>query len=346
MQRKTISLALQGGGSHGAFTWGVLDRLLEDDRIDIEGISGASAGSMNAVVLAYGHVVGGRAGAREALRQFWNSVSAKAPFSFVNEAEPGGAGANSPPFVRTLTSLTRFFAPYQLNPLDIDPLRGILADQIDFARLRADATLKLFIAATDVRTGRLRLFRNDELTLEALLASACLPTLHRPIEIDGAAYWDGALSANPPLYPLLHHCSAPDVLVVLLHPSRREELPTTGEEIWQRFTEISFASTFFTELDGLVRAKLETDRTRFALGRLERKLRALNLHVIANDELMSQLSADSRLNVQPAFINGLFEHGRHRADAWLRLKFPFVGRRSSVRLRSLLAPLSNLGPAR
>ena len=343
MEKKPVSLALQGGGSHGAFTWGVLDRLLEDERIDIQGISGASAGSMNAVALAHGFTVGGREGARQALKDFWDSIASKTPYASVHETPPTliaeGADMGPSPPVKALVSLARFFSPYQLNPLDINPLREILARQIDFERLRAEGRIRLFIAATEVRTGRLRLFRNDELTLDALLASACLPTLHRPIEIDGEAYWDGGLSANPPLFPLLHQCNARDLMVVLLHPSRRPEVPTTADEIWQRLTEISFTSAFFTELNGLVLAKQEADRARFAFGTLERRLRALNLHVIENDELMTQLSVHSKMNIQPAFIDALREHGRSRADGWLKRKFPFIGARSSVRLGRFLPAL-------
>jgi len=350
MKGKAISLALQGGGSHGAFTWGVLDRLLEDHRIEIEGISGASAGSMNAVALAHGFTVGGRDGARQALKDLWDSVASKTPFAATHETPPTlipvGADMSPSGSIKALVSLARYFSPYQLNPLDIDPLRDVLAKQIDFEHLRARGTIKLFIAATEVRTGRLKLFRNDELTLDALLASACLPTLHRPIEIDGEAYWDGGLSANPPLFPLVHQCNARDVMVVLLHPSRRPELPATADEIWQRLTEISFASAFFTELNGLVLAKQEAERGLFGFGSLERKLRALNLHVIENEELMAQLSVYSKLNVQPAFIDALREHGRNRADAWLKWKFPFIGSRSSVRLGRFLPTLQRLGGAR
>jgi NTE family protein len=350
MAKKAVSLALQGGGSHGAFTWGVLDRLLEDERIKIEGISGASAGAMNAVALAHGYATGGRSGARQALKSFWDSVAARAPFACLSDTPPTlipeGADMNPAPSVKTLVSLARFFSPYQLNPLDINPLREILAGQIDFERLRTDGKIKLYIAATQVQSGRLRLFRNDELTLDALLASACLPTLHRAIEIDGEAYWDGGLSANPPLFPLLHQCNARDLMVVLLHPSKRPGVPATADEIWQRLTEISFASAFFTELNGVVLAKQVAERARFAFGRLERKLRALNLHVIENDELMTQLSVHSKLNVQPAFINALYEHGRLRAEAWLKWKFPFIGTRSSVRLGRFLPALQRLGSAR
>jgi NTE family protein len=350
MEKKTVSLALQGGGSHGAFTWGVLDRLLEDTRIDIEGISGASAGSMNGVALAHGFVVGGREGARQALKEFWDSVASRTPFASRDELPrtliPEGADMGPPASVKAMVSLARFLSPYQLNPLDINPLREILAKQIDFERLRTHGRIKLFIAATEVRTGRLKLFRNNELTLDALLASACLPTLHRPIEIEGEAYWDGGLSANPPLFPLLHQCNARDLMVVLLHPSKRPDLPTTSDEIWQRLTEISFTSAFFTELNGLALAKQEAERPRFGFGTLERRLRALNLHVIENDDLMTQLSVHSKLNVEGAFIDALREHGRNRAEAWLKHKFPFIGTRSSVRLARFLPALQKLARAR
>lgn len=305
---------------------------------------------MNAVALAHGLAVGGRHGARQGLKDFWDSVASKTPFAALNEAPatliPAGADMSPSGSVKALVSMARYFSPYQLNPLDINPLRAILEKQIDFERLRARGAVKLFIAATEVRTGRLRLFRNDELTLDALLASACLPTLHRPIEIDGEAYWDGGLSANPPLFPLVHQCNAHDLMVVLLHPSKRPDLPVSADEIWQRLTEISFTSAFFTELNGLVLAKQEAARALVGFGALERKLRALNLHVIENEELMAQLSVYSKLNVQPAFIDALREHGRNCAEAWLKRKFPFIGARSSVRLARFLPSFEKLGGAR
>jgi NTE family protein len=351
MRKKTVTLALQGGGSHGAFTWGVLDRLLEDGRISIEGMSGASAGSMNAVALAHGLVVGGRDGARQALGDFWESVAGKAPFAELPEDLPtlvaDGSPTHASPALKALVSLGRFFSPYQLNPFDLNPLRDIVASQIDFDRLRAESRIKLFVAATEVSTGRLRIFRNRELTLDALLASACVPTLHKAIEIDGESYWDGGLSANPPLFPLIHQCAARDVMVVLLHPSRRPEVPTTADGIWQRLTEIGFTSTFLTELHGIVLAKQEAERGLFAVGGLERRLRNLNMHVIENEELMAQLSAHSRLNTDPSFIYALREHGRNRAESWLKRKFQFVGSRSSLRLGRFLPPrLQGLRSAR
>lgn len=335
-----MTLALQGGGSHGAFTWGVLDRLLEDERIDIEGISGASAGAMNAVACAYGHTIGGREGARQALKDFWGSVASKAPFSFATDDETIpvdiGAQSNPSPAFNAMISLGRFFSPYQLNPFDINPLRDILAAQIDFERLRAECRTKLFIATTQVSTGRLKLFQTRQLTLDVLLASACLPAIHHAVEIDGEAYWDGGLTANPPLYPLLHACAARDVMVVLLHPYPRPGVPMTADEIWRRLTEMGFSSTFFTELQGLALAKREAGRSWFSIGRLERRLKSLNMHLIDSQELMSQLAAHSKMNTQPGFINALRDNGRTQTEAWLEKNFHQLGVRSSFSLSTLL----------
>jgi NTE family protein len=339
MEKKTVTLALQGGGSHGAFTWGVLDRLLEDDRIEIEGISGASAGAMNAVVLAHGMTVGGRDGARQALRDFWEAVASSAPFSNVSDSlvPPANLAAQSdlPPAFKPLLSLLRFFSPYQLNPFDINPLRDILVKQVDFERLRAECGIRLFIATTQVSSGTLRLFRTRQLSLEVLLASACLPLLHRAVEIDGEAYWDGGLTANPPLFPLVHKCVARDIVVVLLHPQPHNDVPRSADDIWHRLTEMGFSSTFFTELQGLMLAQREAKRGWFSFGRFERRLRQLNMHVVESQELMSQLGRHSKLNAHPAFIHGLHEEGRRRAEAWLERNFGQLGVRSSFRLARL-----------
>jgi NTE family protein len=232
---QVLNVALQGGGSHGAFTWGVLDRLLEDERIHIDGISGASAGAMNAAVLAYGLTTGGRQGARRALVDFWTSVAAKVPS----------------PLAESLVFLARFLSPAQSNPLNLNPLRDILEAQVDFKRLRAGSAARLFIAATNVRTGMPRLFRTHEVTADVVLASACLPWIHRTVEIDGEAYWDGGLSANPPVRPLLYECKARDIVLVLLQPARKPSLPRTADEIWSRLTEMGFSSALHAELEGI-----------------------------------------------------------------------------------------------
>jgi len=334
--QKIVTLALQGGGSHGAFTWGVLDRLLEDPRIDFEGISGASAGAMNATVLAHGYNLGGREGAREALAAFWGRIVTREPFSFLPpEMMPGGASLlnqSTPAAMHALLAMSRFFSPTQLNPLDINPLRDILVEQVDFERLRSGGDIKLFIAATRVSTGTLKIFRNRDLTVDALLASACLPSMHRPVEIDGEAYWDGGLTANPPIFPLLHLCSARDLLVVLLHPCSRPGTPTSIQEIGQRLSEISFSSAFFTELGGLALAKREAENAMFAFGTLERRLRKLNMHLVEANDLMSQLDVMSKLNTKTSFIHGLYDEGRQAAGRWLEKNFHMIGLKSSFDL--------------
>lgn len=337
---KPVTLALQGGGSHGAFTWGVLDRLLEDERVEIEGISGASAGAMNAVVLAHGYTAGGRDGARRALQDFWESVAGKAQFNSVPQdlsaqaSEPSKTDAAAG--LESLFSLMRFFSPRQLNPLDFNPLRDVLESQIDFERLRRDCRLDLFIATTRVSTGMLRVFRTPQMTLEVLLASACVPSLHRAVDIDGEAYWDGGLTANPPIFPLVHQCAARDLILVLLQPSHRPDAPTSAAEIRRRLNEISFSSAFFTELQGLALAKRDAERSAFAFGRLPRRLKKLNTHVIDSQEFMSRLSAISKLNVHAGFIRALRDEGRKRAGIWLEEKFDLVGMRSSFSLERFL----------
>jgi NTE family protein len=296
-----ISLALQGGGSHGAFTWGVLDRLLEDERIEIEGVSGASAGALNAALLAYGLATGGREGARRALADFWSRVGRSA----------GG------PLAESLVYLARFLSPSQFNPLNLNPLRDILAEQIDFARLRSTSELPLFISATNVSTGMARIFRRHEISADVLLASACLPFLHRTVEIDGEAYWDGGLSANPPVRVLLYECEARDIVLVLLQPGRRPELPVSADEIWSRFTELSFSSALHSELEGIGLAKREAERWPVSIGRLERRLRRLQLHRICAPETMGRMSVQSRLNTHSTFLAELYEAGRRAADAWI-----------------------------
>jgi NTE family protein len=340
MRNKTVTLALQGGGSHGAFTWGVLDRLLEDRRIRIEGISGASAGAMNAVALAHGFAKDGRDGAREALKNFWESVATKAPFSFMPEELTApvahGAQAAAAPAVNAMLSLTRYFSPYQLNPFDINPLREILTNQIDFERLRGDSRIKLFVAATHVSTGTLKLFRNRQLTPDVLLASTCLPAVHHAVEIDGEAYWDGGFTANPPIFPLLHQCVARDMMVVLLHAHPRPGTPATASEICDRLTEIGFSAALNTELQGLALAKREARRGLFSLGRLERRVRNLNIHLIDSKDFMSKLGSSSKLNTYAPFINALREEGRTQASGWIDRNFQHLGVRSSFSLARFL----------
>jgi NTE family protein len=301
MKQRGISLALQGGGSYGAFTWGVLDRLLEEPGIEIKGVSGASAGAINAALLAHGLTTGGHQGARRALADFWGSVAGTMPGSLVD----------------SLLFLTRFLSPSQFNPFNLNPVRDTLAAQIDFERLRTHCGLPVFISATNVRTGMPRLFGTREITVDVLLASACLPSMHRTVEIDGEAYWDGGLSANPPVRPLLYECDASDIVLVLLHPDRRPEVPVRAEDIAARWTELSFSAALFSELEGISLAKREAERSAFSVGRLERRLRRLTLHRICAPEAINGMSMQSRLNTHATFMASLYEAGRTQAAAWL-----------------------------
>jgi len=337
MKTKSVSLALQGGGSHGAFTWGVLDRLLEEERVALDGISGASAGAVNAVVLAHGLTADGRAGARSALTRFWESVMTNPPFDV--RTHNGAAASASNVAVETLLMVSRFLSPYQFNPLNVNPLSEILASQIDFDRLRAQCKLELFIAATEVSSGMPRIFRTRELTIDALLASACVPSLHHPVTIDGVAYWDGGLTANPPLRPLLYQCEAADILIVLLQPSRRLETPKSAEDIWRRFNEISFSSALFSELQGIALAKREAEREqRFSFGRLERRLRRLNMHCISPPEAVGRMHPLSRMDTHSALIKMLHREGREQAGAWLEENFRLIGKRSTFSFAPHLTP--------
>jgi len=298
-----LSLALQGGGSFGAFTWGVLDRLLEEPGIDFDTISAASAGAVNAAVMAAGMVDGGREEARARLEQFWrrmsHSVALLAP-----PASPIGAG---------FELLLRSMSPYQFNPLNINPLREALIASIDFERLRARSTIKLLIAATRVSDGRLRILTNHELTVEAILASACLPLLHQSIEIDGEPYWDGGYAANPPLIPLVQASNSDHVLIVQVTPMASKRLPVTASEISKRIDEIQFNATLNTEFEALKLAKL--------MGATE-KLRRLRIGRISADEEVEGLAQESAGNLKSEFLERLNSSGRAAAGRWLKKDMP------------------------
>lgn len=334
---RIINLALQGGGAHGAFTWGVLDRLLEDQRLRVEGISGTSAGAMNAVALAHGLTVGGRDGAREALATLWESVGDQ-----LSSLSPLGGGLSQlserngelSPVMHAFLAFSRMFSPSQLNPLGFNPLRNILRTQVDFEMLREHCPLKLFIAATQVRTGQLRLFKTHELTAEMVLASACLPSLHHPVEIEDELYWDGGYSANPAVFPLAEHCRARDVVVVLLHPLSRPRVPKTSRDIYNRITELSFNATFLREMRAIANAKREMRFGIFFGDRLARRMRRARYYLIEASEVMSQLNVESKLNIHMPFLNMLKDQGRAHAGRWLDSYF-HQRRRSTVNLEEV-----------
>lgn len=330
-----IDLALQGGGSHGAFTWGVLDRLLEEPWLRIEGISGTSAGAMNAAVLVSGYQLDGVAGARAALDAFWRRVSESALFSpFRRSPIDMLLGRwtldNSPLFV-AMDLAARVFSPYDMNPRGINPLQRILYESIDFAQLR-DAPIKLFITATSVRTGRARVFRNADLSPEVLLASGCLPTLFQAVQIDGEDYWDGGYAGNPTITPLVRECSASDTLIVQVNPIERNETPRSARDIISRLNEVAFNAPLIKELRMIALLRRAADPGSDE-GRLWAQMR---IHRIASAE-MTKLGYSSKLNAEWAFLTMLRDEGRRSAETFLAEHADTIGVRSSLNLDALLA---------
>ena len=328
--RSRLNLALQGGGSHGAFTWGVLDALLEDQRLQFEGLSGSSAGALNAAVFANGWMKGGRDGARQGLTDFWTEVGKQMPPGIVSG---DGDAIGLSPAGMLVANWAGHFSPYDLNPLDLNPLRDLLDRHVDFEELRARSPFKLFIATTQVNTGKLRLFRETEITVDVLLASSCLPTIHHPIEIDGEPYWDGGYSANPAVFPLFYECHSPDVLLVLLSPLKREGTPRTLKEIRTRSIELAFSANFMREMRMFTHA-IEFSSPRFLpKGRLERRLQKVRFHMIDSSHLESLERTETRMLAHGPFLELLRDQGRERATAWLADHSDGVGRRSTLDLK-------------
>ena len=330
---RRLNLALQGGGAHGAFTWGVLDALVEDPSIGFEGLSGSSAGAMNAVVLADGWMKGGRDGARQGLAKFWTELGKQMPWGLMTRRK--GDSISLSPASQMLANWAGNFSPAQLNPFDLNPLRSLLADQIDFKRLRTHSPFKLFVGATQVNTGKLRVFRENELSVEVLLASACLPKIHHTVEIDGEPYWDGGYSANPAVFPLFYDCDSRDVLLVLLNPLQREDTPHTVTEIEARIAELTFSATFMREMRMFSHA-IQFSASPLAIkGRFEKKLLDVRFHMIDASNLESLVRSDSKMLAHGPFLRRLQGQGRERTVDWLRDCSADIGRRSSIDVRAL-----------
>ena len=322
---KRINLALQGGGAHGAFTWGVLDRLLEDERIEIEAISGTSAGAMNAVVAAEGLVEGGRPRARAQLREFWKAVADAlqqssaysnpwAGFipSWMNDLNPA---------LQAFQAISSTASPYQFNPLDYNPLRDIVRSEVDFDRVHQCQSMKLFIAATNVVTGKVEVFTGDRITIDSVMASACLPTLYKAVEIDGVPYWDGGYTGNPVLSPFLTECDSRDLLIVQINPQHRLGTPETSHAILDRLNEITFNASLFRETDAI---KFVTRHLRD--GTLKgNAFRDVYLHRIGGGAVAEGWSAASKLSASWDFLQHLFEQGRAETGAWLTAHFDDLG---------------------
>ena len=342
-----LNLALQGGGSHGAFTWGVLDALLEDGRVTLEGISGTSAGAMNAVALAHGFTqaqgknkLNANDAARASLANFWNGVvnmgalgeAQRAPFDMLM----GSLGGNASPMGQMMASMTNMWStalsqsasPYQNNPLDINPLKSFLEKNIDFEAVAAQKRLKLFVVATGVTTGKAEVFSGKRLTAKAIMASACLPTLFKAVEIEGVHYWDGGYSGNPAIHPLIYSCNSRDIVLVQINPIKRDELPTTAAEIMDRLNEITFNAGLLAEMRAIdfvkrliAQGKLDTNHYKDVL-----------MHRIDGGELLEEYNAASKVSTNSQMIHALRDLGRGSAKSWLVKNFAALGVKDTVNL--------------
>ena len=318
---RPLTLALQGGGAHGAFTWGVLDRLLEESWIEIEGLSGASAGALNAAALAAGWQTGGpggsRGGARAALDRLWRRVSGLADF--------GPPLAAAPAF----QMMTRMFSPYQLNPLNVNPLRGMLEDVIDFEALKDARAPRLFISATELKQGRAVVFENEDMCVEVLLASACLPHLYKAVAIGDSHYWDGGFMANPTIFPLVFNCEARDVMIVQIDSMTADEVPRSARQIDSRRNQIMFNAPLMRELEAL--GYMGRMAGRRGCG-LSAQVKGLNLHLLDGGAAMRGLDGSSKHRADWSFVSELKEVGRGAADAWLKAHGEALGERSTLEL--------------
>ncbi len=331
---KRINLALQGGGSHGALTWGVLDRILEDERLEIAEISGTSAGAMNAVVLADGLERGRREGARAALEGFWRAISRAALFSPLQRSPLdrllGRWSLDQSPSYLLAEGMSRLFSPYQLNPMGVNPLRTILEGQVNFDNVNRCRKIDVHVTATKVKTGRAEVFSRGRVTLDAVMASACLPQLYPAVEIEGEEYWDGGFSANPALMPLVTSSESPDIVIVQINPIMRHDTPVSAREIINRMNEISFNTALVKELRAIALMQRIVEEKGIDLGPAGRTY----IHLIHTDEEVQDLAASSKLNAEWAYLQMLFQRGRGWADAWLEAHFDKIGNESSFDLNA------------
>ncbi len=339
-EQKPIALALQGGGMHGAFTWGVLDRLLEDGRFAIEGVSATSAGAMNAVVLAYGLLQGGHDlhnrhnRARQALHEFWLAIAQSAerysPFRWMPWLKGTHSfGLNHSPLYAMADIVLRILSPYQFNPNNMNPLRDVLEKQVDFAALRKQCPIQLYLCATNVETSRIRIFSHEDICVEAVLASACLPTLFQAVSIDGEHYWDGGYAGNPAIFPLIYQCSTRDVVIVHINPIVRRGVPTTAADILNRVNEVSFNSSLMREMRAIAFVTSLIQQGKVGRGEMKEML----IHSIRSDEKMSALDVSSKYNADWDFLCDLRDKGRAEAEIWIKENYENVGQRSSIDIR-------------
>lgn len=332
-QKKQVNLALQGGGAHGAFTWGILDKFLEEDIFDIEGISATSAGSMNAVVLAQGLMAGGNEGARQCLEQFWRAMS--------EHGEKMGMTAHTPmdfflePFLKVPVSfyfynaMMSVLSPYQFNPMNYHPIREVLENIVNVEQLKKHSKLKLFICATNVKTGKIRIFNEDELSIDAVLASACLPKLFQAVEIDNEFYWDGGYLGNPAIFPLIYETDVTDIIILHTVPIVRDTIPTTVVEVDSRLREISFNSSLMREMRAIAFVTKLIDQG-WVKEEFMHHLRRLYVHCLRADQSLLQYPAASIYVPDWQFLTELKEKGRKAADIWIKENYAAIGHKTTI----------------
>jgi len=329
--QKTIHMALQGGGAHGAYTWGVIDKLLEDGRINFDGICATSAGSINAVVFASGKLKDGHDGARQALYDLWYSISVAGNNMFGPQ--------NMGPLYKKMRSMTHsmfdtithMVSPYQFNPYNYNVLREIIEKQVDFDRIKKCKLSNLFISTTNVKTGKVKIFNNKELSIDVIMASTCLPYLFQAVKIDDEFYWDGGYMGNPAIFPLFYHGGTNDVLIIHINPIVRSNLPTTPEEIMNRINEITFNSSLLAEfravafVNKLLEKKLLKDKHKDLF-------RHILVHSVRADDSLKELDVSSKFDTNWNFLTHLRDLGRSEAANWLAKNFKYIGKKSSVDL--------------
>jgi NTE family protein len=335
---KRINLALQGGGAHGAFTWGVLEHLLGDERLQIEGVSGTSSGGMNAIMLTDGLARGGRAEAQKRLADFWRSVSSTGDLPPMQRAVMERLLAFTPvdgsPVQAWFDLMSRYFSPYDFNPLNINPLKDLVERFVDFKAVQSFPDIQLFISATNVQTGRVRIFPREKVTADAVMASACLPELFHAVEIDGVPYWDGGYLGNPVIFPFFGTTQTEDVLVVQINPLVRQKTPTSSAEILNRLNEITFNSPLIAEYRAMEFVARLIDQGRLPRGTGPGQYRRINVHRIVLDSLGTQFVASSKMTTDYDFFDMLRTNGRRAARRFLDEHFDDIGVKSTVDLRA------------
>ena len=338
VKTKRINLALQGGGAHGAFTWGVLEQILSDERIGIEGISGTSAVAINAVMLADGLCRGGREEAQKRLADFWRSASSTGNLPALQRAVMERILSFTPlegsPVQAWFDTLSRYFSPYDVNPLNINPLKDLIERFVDFDRLRANSDLQLFVSATNVQTGRVRVFSREAITADAVMASACLPLLFRAVEIDGVPYWDGGYLGNPVIFPFFRTTATEDVLVVQINPLFRQSTPMSSSEIMNRINEITFNSSLIAEYRAIDFVARLIDQGKLPRGTGPGEYRRINVHRIVLDRFGTHFDSFSRLSTDYDFFDMLHVNGKRAARRFLDAHFDDIGVKSTVDLRA------------